>query len=136
VLGSQVRLQASGCAAHTGGSVRKPPTVGPAGVCMTYGGDGGAVGSAPAVPGAPTTKATAAAARTMFLTVGFIMSTFAGLSDQGRAVIGAPGCEYANAYANQTKNRWRTSLFAGVHELVLTCENRTSTDAQERVAFN
>jgi hypothetical protein len=72
VLGSQVRLHASGCAAHTGGSVRKPPTVGPAGVCMTYGGEGGGAGSAPAVPGAATTMTVTA--RTI-LTV-FIASTF------------------------------------------------------------
>ena len=40
VSGDQFPAQARGCAAHTGGSVRKPPTTGPAGVCITYGGTG------------------------------------------------------------------------------------------------
>jgi hypothetical protein len=69
VSGDQFPAQARGCAAQIGGSVRKPPTVGPAGVCMTYGGDGAGVGSAWAVPADATSAATAAAARTMFLTV-------------------------------------------------------------------
>ena len=34
VSGFQVRLQARGCAAQTGGSVRKPPYTGPDGVCI------------------------------------------------------------------------------------------------------
>ncbi len=35
VFGFQLRSQARGCTAHTGGSVRKPPTVGPPGVTIT-----------------------------------------------------------------------------------------------------
>lgn len=76
VFGSHIRLHARGCTAHTGGSVRKPPTVGPAGVCMTYGGDGGGVGSAPAVGAVTTMAATDAMASRVFLIVFMLVATF------------------------------------------------------------
>ena len=66
--GSQVRLQARGCAAQTGGSVRKPPYTGPDGVCIWYG-PGAGVGSALAVPATTTAEAASTAAQMSCLVI-------------------------------------------------------------------
>ena len=68
--GDQFPAQARGCAAHTGGSVRKPPTVGPAGVKIWYGGDGtGVPGSAWAVPAITMAQAASTAAQMICLVI-------------------------------------------------------------------